>query len=57
MNLRNPSINCTCEPYIIGRMKQMPHDFYTEPGKHMLELVYSNVYSPFRCLGTGGELY
>jgi spermidine synthase len=23
----------------------------------MLELVYSNVYGPFKCLGTGGEQY
>jgi hypothetical protein len=35
----------------------MPYDSYTEPGKYMLELIYSNIYSLFRYLGTGGELY
>jgi hypothetical protein len=56
-NKKHHSDSCVCEPCILSKGKRKPHDHPIEPGKHNLELVYSDVVGPMPVKGYDGSRY
>lgn len=48
MDLSKPPLKDTCVPCTVASIQTKPHRFAIEPGKHSLELVYSDVIGPFQ---------
>jgi Reverse transcriptase (RNA-dependent DNA polymerase) len=49
--------SCVCEPCILSKGKRKPHDHPIEPGKHNLELIYSDILGPLPVKGYDGSRY
>jgi hypothetical protein len=49
--------SCVCELYLTTKGKRKPHNHPIKPGKHNLDLVYSDVVSPIPVKGYNGSRY
>jgi Integrase core domain len=49
--------SCVCEPCLTTKGKRKPHNHPIEPGKHNLDLVYSDVVGPIPVKGYDGSRY
>jgi hypothetical protein len=49
--------SCVCEPCILLKGKRKPHNYPIEPGKHNLELIYSDMLGPMPVKGYDGSRY
>jgi hypothetical protein len=47
--------NCVCELCLTIKGKQRPYDYSIKPGKHNLDLVYSDVVVPILVKGYDGS--
>jgi Reverse transcriptase (RNA-dependent DNA polymerase) len=57
LNERHHPDSCVCEPCILSKGKRKPHDHPIEPGKHNLELIYSDMLGPMPVKGYDGSRY
>ena len=55
-NLESTS-NPTCEAYLQGKMTRSPFVGQMTRAKDMLEIIYNDVYGPFKKLARGGFFY
>jgi hypothetical protein len=49
--------NCVCESCLTMKGKRRPHNHPIEPGKHNIELIYSDVVGPMPVKGYDGSRY
>jgi Reverse transcriptase (RNA-dependent DNA polymerase) len=56
-NQKHHPDNCVCEPCLTTKGKRRPHNHPIEPGKHNLDLVYSDVVGPMPVKGYDGSRY
>jgi hypothetical protein len=57
IDLLKPTTACTCEPCVLGCIKETPHDGYISLGTALMELLYVDLCRPFLVLGVNGEKY
>jgi hypothetical protein len=48
---------CTCEPCVMGRMTERSHTSIIAPGRHMLELIHTDVVWPIKVTGHDQSRY
>jgi len=49
--------NCVCKVCILSKGKRKPHDHLIKPGKHNLELIYSDILGPILVKDYNGSRY
>jgi hypothetical protein len=49
--------NCLCEVCLVTKERRMPHNHPIEPGKHKMDLIYSDVVGPMPVTGYDGSRF
>jgi hypothetical protein len=57
LNEKHHPNSCVYKPCILLKGKQKPYDYPIKPGKHNLELIYSNILGPILVKGYNGSRY
>ena len=52
-----PEDSTTCEPCVMGRMTESPHQGHIMPGSAPLNLIHTDLCGPFSVAGCNGECY
>ena len=55
IDLTKPFSGNTCIPCTIATLQSEPHKAITEPGKHFLDLIHSDVIGPLQTAQTGAK--